>query len=223
MYLLWFLVGLIGFFHPLTAVAGCPKSGQPGVYSKQSIRLCFQNFDNGQRFLEILSPDQSVTLVIKGDEAELSIAGHSVGSFPASRDQEVLWSPDSRALIVTSSFGASGPTAAYVKPVPGKGLPEMPDPTAAIRRNFAYQHHGVECSELVNVGGLGWIDGSRNALFVAQIPSTPECGNDWGYFDVYVISNPKGKIVRVYRMAVALMHFKSFLGPSLRRDVPKLK
>lgn len=59
-------------------------------------------------------------------------------------------------------------------------------------------------------------------LLVAEIPTTPQCGNDWGYFDVYVISIPEGKIVHVYPMAEALTRFKSFLGQGLRRDVPKL-
>lgn len=224
MYLLWLLLALSGFHGPLPqASAGCPKGGQPGQYSKYSIELCFQNVDTGQRSLQIFSPDRSVTLIVKGDEAELQIAGRNVGSFPASSDQEVLWSADSRALVVTSSFGASGPTAAYVKAVPGKGLPDVPDPTSLIRTNFAHRHYGVECSEAVNVGGLGWMNGSRNVLLVAQIPTTPECGDGWGYFDVYVISVPQGKIVHVYPMAEALTRFKKFFGPGLRRDVPKLR
>jgi hypothetical protein len=224
MYPLWLLLALTGLYHPLPpASAGCPKNGQPGRYSKDSIELCFQNVDTRQRFLEIPSPDRSVILVVNSDDADLRIAGRNVASFPATSDEEVLWSPDSRSLVVTSSFGASGPAVAYIKAVPSKGLRDVPDPTSIIRRDFAGRHHAVECSESVNVGGLGWIDGSRNVLLVAQIPTTPQCGEDWGYFDVYVMSIPEGKILRRYSMREALTRFKRFLGPGLRRDVPKLR
>lgn len=200
----------------------CPKGGRPGEYSNEALLLCFQDIDTGQRILKIPSPDMDVNLFVHGDKATVQVAGRTVGNFPASIDQEVLWSPDSRALIVTSTFGASGPAAAYVYAVPGRGLPEVPDPTTEIRKAFADRHRRVECSDSVNVAGLGWADGSREALLIAQIPTTPHCGDSWGYFDVYALSVPEAKIIHLYPMAQALKRFRRLLGPRLRRDVPPL-
>lgn len=220
MYLLWFVLALLS---KTLSPSVCHATGSPGLYSSYSIRLCYQNVDNGTRHLRIFSPNRLVILIVNGDEAELRVAGRAVGTFPVSSDQEVLWSPDSRALIITSSFGASGPTSAYIKNVPTTGLAAASDPTVAIRKDFARRHHGVECSESANVAGLGWSHGSSKALLLAQIPPTPECGNNWGYFDVYMLSVPEGKILRVYSMTVAVSRFRNLLGPGLRREVPRLE
>ena len=224
MYFVWLLLALSGFQGSLPqGTAGCPKDGQPGVYSRYSIYLCFQNFDTGQRHLDILSPNGIVRYVIDGHEGRFYVQTQAVGErFLVGNDEEFIWSPDSRAGIITMSFGASGPTKSEIDYVYQKPNVNAPAVTRIIQKSFAVRHPKLECSDSANVAGLGWTDDSKNALFVAEIPPTPDCGDAWGYFDVYVVSIPGRKIVHVYPMAEALTRFKRFLGPGLRRDVPKL-
>lgn len=229
MHLLWFLVLMSGFQTPVPRASnGCPASGQPGVYSRYGIVLCFQDFGAGQRHLDIPSPDGSARYVVNGDTGQFYVAGKSVGgSEGVANDEELIWSPDSRAVITTICFSAEGMCSAGMGYIDGRASPVVPDVTQPIRRSFVSRHPErakLACGYIddIDVGGLGWLD-SKKALFTAQIASSPHCGDDWGYLDVYVISFPEGKILGVYAMHEALKRFKRFLGPGLRRDVPTLR
>lgn len=228
MHLLWFLLLLSGFQAPVPHASNdCPVGGQPGVYSKYSVELCFQNFDKGERHLDILSPDGSARLVVDGDKGQFYMGRRAVGEhLLVGNDEEWIWSPDSRAVMTTMCFSAEGMCSAGVGYINNLDS-EVPDVTPMIRRSFVARHPTrakLACGDIddIVVAGLGWQD-SDKALFTAQIASSPQCGDDWGYFDVYVISFPEGKILSVYAMHEALKRFKRFLGPGLRRDVPKLR
>jgi hypothetical protein len=99
---------------------------------------------------------------------------------------------------------------------------QTPNIAKSIEKRFESSHGRLECADNSNVVGLGWSDDSRTAFFMAQVPQITDCGRTWGYFDVYAISVPTGRIVGVYPMAEALMRFKRLLGPGVRRDVPEL-
>lgn len=232
MHLLSFLLLLFGFQASVPRVSnGCPASGQPGVDSRYGIVLCFQDFDAGKRRLDIPSPDGSARYIINGDKGQFYVRGRAVGEqFLVGNDEELIWSPDSRAVITTLIFGAAGPTTAGVDYVDQKVPADLDNPalTPLIQRNFVTRHAQrarLACGEAddINVGGLGWTNDSRRALLVGEIGPTQRCGDDWGYFDVYVVSFPQGKVLQAYPMAEALKRFKRFLGPGLRRDVPKLR
>lgn len=225
MSLLSILLALTSLGWPAQSAAmNCPVGGSAGDYSKNAIELCFQDFAAGQRHLNIPSPDGSARFVVDGDMGQFYARGRAVGPpWDIANVEELIWSPDSRAVIATVSFGAAGPTSADFGYIDDQksNLPE-PAVTPMIQRSFAARHPRLECGDNINVGGLGWVDDAKEALFVAEIPAIPDCGHDWGYFDVYVISFPEGKIVRIYPMAEALTRFKRLLGQGLRLDVPHL-
>lgn len=221
---LWIFLALSILGRPAASpnAVACPVGGQPGVYSKLSTYLCFQDLQTGRRHLDVASPNEQVHYVINGDHGRFYLRGRAIGKrFSVGRDEEIIWSPDSKAIITTLSFGSAGPTSAGVAYVNEERLGSLPDVTQEIRRGFALRHPKLECADNANVAGLGWMHDSTTALFVAQIPPIPDCGRTWGYFDVYAVSVRTGRIVGVYPMAEALMRFKRLLGPGVRRDVPE--
>lgn len=225
MHLLWLLLALSTFTGPLPQASNaCPVGGQPGVFSKYSVELCFQDPDT--RHLDIPSPNGSARYVVNGDHGQFYVRGKAVGKqLLVGNDEEWIWSPDSQAIISTMCFSAEGVCSAGVGYIDGRASPVVPDVMQPIRRSFVSRHPRrakLACGDAVDVGGLGWLDNSQ-ALFLSQIASSPHCGDDWGYFDVYIMSFPGGKILRVYPMAEALKRFRRFLGPGLRRNVPKLR
>jgi hypothetical protein len=207
------------------AKSGCPVVGErPGYdsYSQLSIGLCFQNEKNQSRHLEVFSPDRSVMLEVDGQDARFIASGHNVGRplmiFP---DEQVIWSPDSRALIFTSSLGAAGPVITGIGFV--RGEPEVPDVTVLIQRDFAAGHGDDPCRKDANVGGLAWARDSGEAVVVAEVPPSPQCEETGGYFGAYVISVPEGKILRRYSMKDTMTRWRRILGPRLRDDIELLK
>jgi hypothetical protein len=201
--------------------AGCPVSGQkPGYYSELSVSLCFQDFDAGRRHLVIPSPDGSIELIVDGQDGSFHTREHTViRTFATTRDEEIVWSPDSQALIFTQNWGAAGPAFAGIGFVHEDRHPEMLNISQAIRRDFAARHPDKNCHGDANVGGLTWLDGSGKAVLVAEIPPTPGCRPDGGYFDTYVVTVPEGSMVARYLMHESVKRWKRILGPTLRDDL----
>ncbi len=194
----------------------CPAAGHtPGGYSQISVDLCYQ--DGDKRHLKIDSPDRSVTLVVNDNSGQLYRNGKTIGnSFSTLDDQEWLWSPDSRAAILTTSMGSAGPVIAGVSFV--GDVPAVRDVMKPIQTDFAARHTGIPCSDEPNIAGLGWVKGSTEAVLVAEIPST-HCEPADGYFEAYVMSIPEGKILRRYSMNETVKQFRELLGPILVGDV----
>lgn len=203
----------------------CSESGhKPGNYSELSIDLCFQDIDNEQRVLKIPSPDHSIMLIVDGQWARFRQKGRDIGSRLAiNQNESIIWSPDSRALIVTSSFGAGGPTSSGVIFIRQNFFPEVPDIQRAIKTDFAGQHPDDPCRNEVNVVGLTWLDLSKEAVFVAMDPPSPGCSQTGGYFDAYVMSIPDGRIAARYSMEEAEKRWSNVLGPALREAVKLVK
>jgi hypothetical protein len=229
MHLFWILLALLGSgTHPRQNSMSCSEAGQPGVFSKYSTELCFQDIETQQRHLEIASPDGTARYVVNGDEGQFYVRGKAIGSrYLVGNDEDLIWSPDSHAVITTICFSAEGMCSSDVSYIDGRAKPLTPAVTRTIRHSFVSRHPArshLACGSAgdIVVAGLGWLDNDR-PLFTAQIASSPRCGDDWGYFDVYVLSFPQGKILHVYPMPEALKRFTRFLGPGLRRDVPKLR
>jgi hypothetical protein len=200
----------------------CPKSGTPGDYSQQSVELCYQDWKTKQRHLAIPSPDGSVMLAVEGDTAQLQVKGVPVGEpFLVLADEEWIWSPDSRALVATSIFGSSGPSAAGVIIVAGN-QPHL-DVAKDVERDFAARHSSLPCAEYPNTAGLTWVEDSRKLVLVAEVPVSPRCEKADGYFEAYVVSVPEGKILRRYSMKETITRFRKVLGPSLLSDIQAQK
>jgi hypothetical protein len=202
----------------------CPETGKkPGEYSQLSVELCFQDWNKGRRHLRVESPDHSLQLVVDGNNGLLYKQGRAMATtFVVTPDEEWIWSPDSRAVIVTTHLGNAGPESAGVTFV--DGLPTVPDDLAeTIQKDFALRHVKSPCGSEPNVAGLTWLDGSKEAVLVAEIPASPHCEKADGYFEAYVVSIPKGRILRRYSMVETVKKFGSILGPRLLGDVEEQK
>jgi hypothetical protein len=222
----WLLMAVGGLFASSNrGHRDCPKvSRMPGAFSQLSIKLCFQDEDSQQRHLEIPSPDRSLLFVVDGQEAHVLAKGQKVGhSFTVTRDEEIVWSSDSRALLFTISFGAAGPVSADFGTV--QGVPSMADVsvTETIRKDFDSRHSNDQCHKEVNVAGLVWLNGSANAVLIAEVPPSPQCDESGGYFEGYVVSFPDGKIVERRSMREAIRRWHNLLGPRIKGDIDLLK
>jgi hypothetical protein len=201
----------------------CPKDGTRGQFSNAARDLCFQNIDQGKRHLEIPSPDHSLLLVVDGENAKVKANGRPIRSFTVARDEEVIWSPDSKALIFTASLGAAGPVSADFDSIHQPRVSVGPNLAEEIRKDFSSRHLGDTCYTQANVAGLSWFHDSKAAVFVAEVPPSPQCEKSGGYFDAYVISFPYGRIVKRYSMKEAIAHWRKAFGKRLVDDIDLFK
>jgi hypothetical protein len=179
-------------------------------------RTTLQDIDNNERALKIPSPDRSLMLIVDGQWAKFQQKGRDIGPRLAiNQNESIIWSPDSRALIVTTSFGAAGPTNSEVIFVRQDVSPEVPDIQRTIKTDFATRNPHDPCRDYVNVAGLTWLNGSKEAVFVAMDPPSPGCGETGGYFDAYVVSIPEGRIVARHSMKEAEKRWRNVFGPGL--------
>jgi hypothetical protein len=212
-------------FSPIAAARQekCPEfGGKPGEYSQLSVELCYEDWGTNQRHLEIASPDRSVMLVVKGESARLQVKGLPVGEpFEVTRDEEWIWSPDSRAVVVTYILGSSGPSGASVRFVDsGQSVPEVAED---VGRDFSVRHADLPCAQKPNIAGLTWLDDSKKLVLVAEVPPSLRCEKADGYFEAYIVSIPEGKILRRYSMEETITRFRKVLGPWLLSDVQAQK
>jgi hypothetical protein len=215
----------MGLLWPLccNALQVCPKDGRREEFSSIGRDLCFQNIDEGRRHLDIPSPDHSLLLVIDGENAKVTANERAVHLFTVAPDEEIIWSPDSKALLFTISFGASGPVSADFDSIRQPLSSDAPSVTEEIRKDFSSGHAGDKCYVEANAAGLGWLDDSRTALFVAEVPPSPQCENSGGYFEAYVISLPDGNIVKRDPMKKAILHLRKLFGKRLKGDLDLFK
>jgi hypothetical protein len=200
----------------------CPESGTPGDYSQQSVELCYQDWKTKQRHLAIASPDHSVMLVVEGETARLQVKGVPAGEpFEVTPDEEWIWSPDSRAVVVTQILGSSGPSGARVMIVDSNQ--SIPDVAEGVERDFAARHANLPCAQEPNTAGLTWLYDSTKLVLVAEVPPSPRCEKADGYFEAYVVSIPEGKILRRYSMKETITRFRKVMGPSLLSDIQAQK
>lgn len=221
-HLLW-TMSLALLILPTVLGAVCPKRGlRPGswAWSKQAIELCFQDENTQERELVVPSPGRRKTLLIKGDKLSLKSGKKEFDLGSAAGAEEALWSVDSTGLILTSGLGSAGPNSVSITLERDGTLTDVPV-MDTIRADFKarYSMKKRACAESVNVGGLTWLQRSSKAVLVAEIPPSPGCGEDAGYFESYVVSVPDGKIVARYTMEETAKRWGSFLGKRLRDDL----
>ena len=199
----------------------CSDSGAPGDFSKSATSLCWQQ-GNEVRHLNIWSPDHSVLLKVDGDKGTLYRNGKVVGQrYRFLADAEWLWSPDSKAAILTTLIISPAPVVAGLT-IFGSEHP-LPDVTKTIRKDFSRNHPNLVCARQVNVAGLTWLERSKQAVLVAEVPPSPRCDKADGYFEAYVISVPKGEILVHYSMQETIKRFHDVLGPGLLEDIEAQK
>jgi hypothetical protein len=161
---------------------------------------------------------------VNGKDAQVYAQDQKVGPpFGIASDEEIIWSPDSRALLFTLSFGAAGPVLADFGTVQRASTDKETDFTQTIRTDFASRHSKDNCHAEANVGAVTWLDGSRKALFVAEVPPSPQCDKDGGYFEGYVVSFPDGSILERYSMKERTRRWRGVLGSRREGDIELLR
>ena len=189
----------------------CPTSGHPGFrISKVSTNLCFQDLNKKYRHLYVPSPDSSVVLIVDGYEGRFVKNGKTLGQpFKVAEDEDIIWSPDSTAIMVTVNLERDlfSTTLAYTDP----NRPQPPNITALVQKDSALRHPCVTASESVAVFGLSWQKGSRQAVLVAALPES--CSGDSDGFDAYIIAIPEGAILGRYPQSVAQKKFHKVMLP----------
>ncbi len=191
----------------------CPTSGHPGFrLSKISTNLCFQDLHNKYRHLFIPAPDRSVALAVDGYKGEFVKNGKILGQpFDVAEDEEIVWSPDSKAIMATFGLGTDlfSTDLAYVDPKRTK----IPDITASIQKDSALHHPCVTSSQSVPVLGLTWQKDSRQAVLVAVLPGSCAGADATDNFDAYVIAIPGGAILGRYPQIVAQKKWHKVMLP----------
>ncbi len=131
---------------------------------------------------------------------------------------ELLWSPDSKALAVTTSNGGrNGIFDTYVILL-DQGHVKKSNLTPLIRKTFG---HPVACAypEPPNVAAVSW-PSNGNLLVAAQIVNHSIC-DSFGTFVLYEVDVAKGAIVKEYDQLQAKQLFSPSLGNFLlhARDI----
>ena len=173
--------------------------------------------------LEIRSPDHKNVVDLRyaadpydpGIEvAELTVFsnGKRLGEVvpPATVEDEVVWSPDSKAFFITGNNNANGwdESAVHLLSDPDLGPGNIfGDVQQDMARSFppcrAKYYHPANCAEYaahpdeyIGVIGLDWIGGSLGVVVMAEVP----CSSYWGGIMCqvlgYEVEVPSGKILR---------------------------
>ncbi len=196
---------------------GCPKGGtHGGIYSKLGVALCFQNVERDQRHLEILSPNASVSLIIDGYQGKFVQNGGQIGNtFEVASDSQVIWSPDSRAVLLTFSLGGLGPVKTGILYVHPDAVAGTPDLTSLVQKNFAAHHSSEPCAKDVNVGALSWSADSQHVILIAAVPSSSSCGASMGNFEAYDVSPQNGQVLAWYSEKDAIRKWRKILAQDM--------
>ena len=190
------------------------------------------SFSNGASRAEgkgqVVAPDGKTRVllrsVLRNEENHLLLTfklGEKSTTFDVGRgiDAELLWSPDSNALAVTTSNGSSnGVFNLLVFRIEDAGIKKV-DATLTVKKVFG---HPVTCAypEPPNVAAIAWIESSARLLVAAQILDHSIC-DSYGTFELYELDVVDMKILKTYNQLEAKRLFGSKLGIFLQnaRDV----
>ncbi|HWG19939.1 MAG TPA: hypothetical protein VG225_05350 [Terracidiphilus sp.] len=155
--------------------------------------------------------DENVDVVLSGAVGMWKVnIGLGVGA-------ELLWSPDSKALFITTSDGVrNGPYRLYVIDR-FEGELEKRELTDLIVHRFG---HPVKCQapEDPNIAGIAWVPGSHRLWVAAEIVHHSIC-DSYGTFRAYEVDPQKMAIVRSLNQIEAKRILGGELGPELA-DAP---
>lgn len=90
---------------------------------------------------------------------------------------EILWSPDSKSFIVNASDGGVvGTWSAYYYSI---NIEEKQEPKNFYNLLASKIQEFPHCDdpEVANVGAVGWLDGGKELLVVAEVPPHSSCRN----------------------------------------------
>ena len=127
---------------------------------------------------------------------------------------EIGWASDSSALFLTQSDGGLVGSW-YVRIIQMKDQRQKEiDITKQAAKDY-YKHISKCPDEEPNIVALGWLEGSRKLLVVAETPNHSSCP-DMGNIAGYLVAVPSGKILRKYNKQELKTNFENFMGPRLK-------
>jgi len=153
-----------------------------------------------------------VVLIVDGYEGKFVKNGKTLGQpFRVAEDEDIIWSPDSTAIMVTMNLDVDlfSTNLAYTDPK----RPQPPDITTLVQKDSALRHPCVTSSQSVAVLGLSWQKGSRQAVLVALLPESCSGGDTTDGFEAYVIAIPEGTILGRYSQSVAQKKWHKVMLP----------
>lgn len=194
------------------------------LYSRHATSVWDRLFENKEpKSVVVVSPDRQSRAIAtyveddKGDEhVDVEITGQAGswrGSIGLGVGAELLWSPDSKALIITTSDGGrNGFYELYVIGRFGGGL-EKRDLTGLILSAFG---HPVKCQapEDPNVAGISWVAGAHRLWAIAEVVRHSIC-DSYGTFRAYEVDPQSMKIVRSLNQIEAKRALRGQLGVEL--------
>jgi len=225
-------------FAQRTAFAADSKA-QTGVrgidtWSKLAFSLP-QQWDSDHVPFNIKSPDGLKLLCVRGkktgkpypnDDSEVEYfvvkSGRRIpGEITYDVSPEIMWSPDSAALALTSSDGGLiGSWGVQVYFVNGDRL-RPADVTQEVRRDVAHAYPacvGIPCSPndkkmfedvtWVNVAAIAWVDGSKQLAVLAGVPPSSRYGANMGKVKGYLVEVPSGHIVQTFTKRAFVSRWK---------------
>ncbi len=202
------------------------RAPTPGEWSANAVYLGYGlgALDGGGKYRvsKVPSPDAGKVIMVKNerlhvtDSAGKSLAGNYYDWIPTL--SEVLWSPDSIAFAVTSSFGGYvGDWHVRVYLIKGNRVTGLKVTTPAQRDAMRrYRCNPSQPNEPPEFGALAWQNGSRKLLIAAQVPPHSSCP-DMGKLFGYVVSVPDGHILIRLSEAQIRTEYGPLLGARLAR------
>jgi len=189
-------------------------------FSKEAVRTIGVN--------HLAAPDGKISVslgsTLKRGESHLVLTfspDEKKSSFDVGRgmDAELLWSPDSKALAVTTSDGSSnGVFNLYVFQIEGTTVKKI-DATQSVRKAFG---HPVACAypEPPNVAAIAWVEPSARLLVAAQILDHSVC-DSFGTFKLYELNISDLTVGKTFDQLEAKRLFGPKLGVFLQhaRDI----
>lgn len=220
------LAAMLLLSHRSLWAQSCPKAGDKGTYwSKQAVEVCWDKATDqlhleapspaGKKLLYVNGPAHTASFYLKSDHE-----GAPQELYAAFAGAEVLWSPDSKAVAITTCFGGNGPCSVDTIQVDDNEA-QLDDsrrsPFEIVQDAFAIGHEGDVCHTEANVGALTWQDGSDKIVLIAEVP-TAHCDGG-GYFEAFVVSFSERKVISRFNMQETLHRWHSILGSGLRNDI----
>jgi hypothetical protein len=205
----------------------CPKAGTKDTdWSKLAVQLCQDNVTDqlhleapspdGKKLIYVNGPARTASLYLKFDRESTPQELYSTFGNP-----EVLWSPDSKAVAITTCSGGTGPCLAETFLVDDKGAQlddNRPSPFEIVQETIA-GHKGDVCYTEASAVALTWLDGSDKIVLIA-LPTAHCNAHNGGHIEAFVVSLSEGKVVARVNMQETIRRWHSIFGNGLRVTIP---
>ena len=208
----------------------CQKAGTKDTdWSKLAVQLCQDSVTN-QLHLEVPSPDGKKLIYVDGPARTASLylkfdrESAPQELYSTFGNPEVLWSPNSKAVAITTCSGGTGPCLAETFLVDDKGAQledNRPSPFEIVQDTIA-GHKGDVCYTEANAVALTWLDGSDKIVLIA-LPTAHCESHNGGNFEAFVVSLSERKVVSRFNKQETIRRWHNIFGNGLRVTIPYVR